>query len=128
MYSTDRSDLGSDRLHQLQLGVVVVLLLLLLLLVLLLLVKTKPLGLGSFIYRIRISLNTKHLYTSSVFDAAAPVVWWTCAFGRGVPERVRRPREESGQARPRRRSWERGLDGPKREVATPFLSLGFLCK
>ena len=33
--------------------------------VLLLLMKTKPLRLGSFIYRIRISLNTKHLYTSS---------------------------------------------------------------
>ena len=29
-------------------------------------------------------------------DAAAPVVWWTCACGRGVPERVRRPRAESG--------------------------------
>ena len=29
-------------------------------------------------------------------DAAAPVVWWTCASERGVPERVRRPRERSG--------------------------------
>ena len=45
--------------------VVVVVVVLLLLLLLLLLLKTKPLGLGSFIYRIRISLNTKHLYTSS---------------------------------------------------------------
>ena len=43
----------------------VVVLVLVLLLLRLLLVKTKPLGLGSFIYRIRISLNTKHLYTSS---------------------------------------------------------------
>ena len=32
---------------------------------LLLLVKTKPFGLGSFIHWIRISLNTKHSYTSS---------------------------------------------------------------
>ena len=29
-------------------------------------------------------------------DAAAPVVWRTRASGRGVPERVRWPREESG--------------------------------
>ena len=29
-------------------------------------------------------------------DAAAPVVGRTCAFGREVPERVRRPRKESG--------------------------------
>ena len=29
-------------------------------------------------------------------DAAAPVVWKTRASSRGVPERVRRPREESG--------------------------------
>ena len=28
-------------------------------------------------------------------DAAAPVVWWTCAPGRGVPERVRQPRGRS---------------------------------
>ena len=29
-------------------------------------------------------------------DAAAPVVWRTRASGRGMPERVRQPREESG--------------------------------
>ena len=44
-----------------ELGVVAVLLLLVVLLV-----KTKPLGLGSFTYGVRISLNTKHLYTLRV--------------------------------------------------------------
>ena len=46
-------------------------------------------------------------------DAAAPVVWWTCASGRGVPERVRRPREESGAGATTPTDVGEGLDGPQ---------------
>jgi len=46
-------------------------------------------------------------------DAAAPVVWRTCAFGRGVSERARRPREESGPGATTPTVVGGGLDGPK---------------
>ena len=61
-------------------------------------------------------------------DAAATVVRRTRAFGRGVPERVRGHGRSRGQARPRRRSRERGLTGHHREVATSFSFHWGLCK
>ena len=54
-------------------------------------------------------------------DVAAPVVWWACASGRGVPERVRRPREKSGPGATTLTVVGEGLTGHKREVPT-FLS------
>ena len=56
-------------------------------------------------------------------DAAAPVVWWTYASGRGVPERVRRPRERSGPGATTLTVVGEGLTGHKREV--PSFLLGF---
>ena len=56
------------------------------------------------------------------------VVWWTCAFGRGVPERVRGPREESGPGATTPTVVGERTRRTHREVATPLFSLGFLCK
>ena len=56
-------------------------------------------------------------------DAAAPVVWWTCASGRGVPERVHRPRGRSEPGATTLTVVGEGLTGHKREVLS-FL-LGF---
>uniref|UniRef100_A0A8C4QPS4 VPS37 C-terminal domain-containing protein n=1 Tax=Eptatretus burgeri TaxID=7764 RepID=A0A8C4QPS4_EPTBU len=59
-------------------------------------------------------------------DTTAPVVWWTRASERGVPERVRRPREESGPGATTPTDVREGLDGKQgsRHFAFP---LG-LCK
>ena len=46
-------------------------------------------------------------------DAEAPVLWRICAFGRGVPERARRPQEESGPGATTPTVVGGGLDGPK---------------
>ena len=60
-------------------------------------------------------------------DAAAPVVWWTCALGEECRRGFAGHERSRGQARPRRRSWERErARRTHREVATPLFSLG-LC-
>ena len=58
-------------------------------------------------------------------DAAATVVWWTRTFVRGVPERVRGPRKESGPGATTPTVAGERTRRTQREVATPFLSLGF---
>ena len=61
-------------------------------------------------------------------DAAATVVRWTRAFGRGVPERVRGPRKESGPGATTPTVAGETTRRTQREVATPFHFLWGLCK
>ena len=55
-------------------------------------------------------------------DAAAPVVQRTRASGREVPDRVRRPRTESGPGGTTLTVVGEDSPASEREVATPFLS------
>ena len=67
------------------------------------------------------------LYTEArTGDAAAPVVWWTCAPGRGVPERVRRPRERSEPGATTLTVGGGGLDGHQGKSLL-FFGLLYVC-